>query len=101
MRSFKAFDEISGSARKKINETGLRRLEIVCSVIALFAAFFCLLFLLGPFHSFWILEVVLSLGILLNLALMLAGLLRRTWAITGAALLLMLIQAAALIWFLI
>ncbi|MCD7743744.1 MAG: hypothetical protein LUI13_00355 [Lachnospiraceae bacterium] len=87
--------------RKPAKEADIRKIEWFCGIAAVLLLVLCFLFVTGILRNFWVLNVILVTGILMNLSLLLLSFLRKNKLAGVSALLLILAEAAALIYFLI
>ncbi len=90
---------ISGRTGKTSRERDSRILEKMCGMIALLTIFCCLLFLSGMLQYVWVLRGAMILGVLMNFAAVPVLWQRGKSPAAAAAVLLMLADAGAFLFF--
>ncbi|MCD8012854.1 MAG: hypothetical protein LUG99_06730 [Lachnospiraceae bacterium] len=89
------------SVRKPGKESDIRKIEWFCGIIAALLILLSVLFASSILRNFQVLNVVLVMGILMNLSILLLSILRKNKLGGLLTLLLILAEAAALIYFII
>ncbi|MCD7716618.1 MAG: hypothetical protein LUI39_09240 [Lachnospiraceae bacterium] len=84
-----------------VKEADIRKAESFGSITALIVIVLCVLFVSGLLQNFWVLNFIQMFGALMNLSLLLISVLRKKPAPGVLALLLLIVQGAALAFFLI
>ncbi|MCD8103459.1 MAG: hypothetical protein LUF35_00280 [Lachnospiraceae bacterium] len=85
----------------KIREADIRKAEWFGSITAAFIIILCILFMGGVLQKFWVLNFIQIGGILLNLAVFLVSVVRKNPFVTVFSLLLLVAEAASIVYFLL
>ncbi|MCD7762483.1 MAG: hypothetical protein LUI14_04675 [Lachnospiraceae bacterium] len=88
-------------AGTNVKESDIRKAELFGSITALIVIVLCVLFVSGLLQKFWVLNFIQMFGILMNLFLLLISVVRKKPVPGVLCLLLLIVQGAALVYFLI